>query len=850
MNNQNNILVLQAKECGQRNEKKYSSALIPLPVIWLKVRRQLANSFVAILLSLTALLSHAVADELLVFPPATEASPIDLTGADDYQSIVVVLRKADGVMVDVTDAATMKLSGQAIARIKKNRLTPTSDGKATLVVKYDGHTINLPIHAKFTQRQRPPSFKLDVMPVLLRAGCNSGSCHGASRGQNGFRLSVFGFDPAADFKRIVQEANGRRVDLKKPEQSLILLKPLGEHDHGGGERFTKDSELYRKLHRWLSTGAKPDTPKIQRPVEIEIYPKQLLAIPNRRTGTPARLRPALQFMVRAKYDDGSDRDVTALTVFSSNDPTVAAVDESGVVTPLRQGESFLLARFDDFTVGAPIIVVPPEHFEWPKVHEFNYIDRLVHQKLKRLRIAPSEICTDHEFLRRVYIDLIGLPPTTTELEKFLADENPNKRKVVVDQLLARPEFTDIQVMRWAELLQINRIKGGFFEWLSDHFNERTPIDQMVREILVAEGGFFRDPPVQYFQHIKDPKKLAENVAQVFLGTRIQCAQCHNHPFDRWTMDDYYGFAAFFSQLKSKRAGEDSREMIVFNAGTGEMKHPSDDRTMSPRFLGGAKPVIKGRDRREVLAQWLTSPENDYFARNLVNVAWAQLFGIGIIEPVDDVRISNPPSNPELLDELARRLIAYKYDFRKLMRDICNSRTYQLSTTPTDSNKHDDHNFARASFRRLRAEVFHDCICHVTEQPTRFGGFPLGTRAVQLPVSRMSTYFLKTFGRSTRESVCSCEVDTQPNLSQALHLINGNTAWPKIESGPVIKRLLKTKSSLRELTTDLYLRCLSRPPNDAEWKQVEKHFAETGHLKETLEDIFWALINSKEFLFNH
>lgn len=798
--------------------------------------------------------------EIAVFPESVE-----LTNSTDMQALVVQANYADGRTLDVTAAAQYVVERSDVASFKEGALYPLDDGQTQLTVSFGRREVIVPVKVRDAQRIPPVSFRLDVMPVFMKAGCNRGSCHGSSRGQGGFRLSVFGFDPRGDHYRLTREFLGRRINLALPAESLILEKPLGEVSHGGGERFNKESHLYTTLLRWVEAGAPQDAAQVAVPVSLEIFPKEVLlttfAGPLKGRQVASSKQDAIattqaearqqRLVVRATYADGTDRDVTAVSVFSSSNETTARVSERGIVTSGNRGESFVLARFDSFSVGVPVVVVPQNQpFQYPDVVQVNYIDTFIDRKLKKLHVVPAEICSDEVFLRRVYLDMIGQLPSAEEYRDFLAASHPKKREQLVDVLLQRPEFTDIWVMKWAELLQVHRIKGGFFQWLTTQFNQNVPIGEMVRELLTAEGGFFRDPPVQYFRYADDPPKMAENVAQVFMGTRIQCARCHNHPFDRWTMDDYYGFAAFFSQVGSKRSWEDTREKIVFDQRSGEIHHPNDERVMAPKFLGGEIPEIGDRDRRAVLAQWLTSRDNPYFAVNLANLAWAHYFGRGLVEPVDDVRVSNPPSHPDLLDTLGEKLIAYDYDFRALIRDICSSRTYQLSTEGHGPERGEARDFARGSLRRLRAEVLHDCICQVTKSPSRLSGFPLGTRAVTLPVASMTNHFLQTFGRATRETVCSCEVDIDPSLSQALHLINGETTWGKIEKGKVIPRLMAAKNTPKEIIESLFIRCLTRRPTALEMAHLEAQLAAIEDPAEVLEEILWALLNSKEFLFNH
>ncbi|MBC7980694.1 MAG: DUF1553 domain-containing protein, partial [Armatimonadetes bacterium] len=450
-------------------------------------------------------------------------------------------------------------------------------------------------------------------------------------------------------------------------------------------------------------------------------------------------------------------------------------------------------------------------------------------------------------------------PTVEERGKFLADARPEKRGALVDELLGRKEFTEMWVMKWAELMQIKTLQGrvsyksalNYYQWLRERIARNMPFNQLVKELLGAKGGTFSSPATNFYQMEEDILKLTENVAQVFMGTRIQCAQCHNHPFDRWTMDDYYRFAAFFAQVKRKPA-EDPRERVVFD-GDGEVQHPVTKQNMEPKFLGGPRPEIKGITRREAVGEWLASPENPWFAKNVVNVVWDHYMGVGIVDPVDDVRVSNPPSNPELLDELARKFVAYDYDFKKLVRDICTSRTYQLSTASNATNETDTRNFSKAMIRRVRAEVLLDSISQVTKTSEKYKGLPNGARAVQIADGNTTNYFLTTFGRASRATVCSCEVKMEPNLSQALHLINGETVYDRIKQGKVISDMIAEKKEPDAIIEHLYLISLSRVPTSMEKEKLSaavKAAIDDNDRQQILEDIFWALLNSKEFIFNH
>ena len=803
--------------------------------------------------SLFLLAAHSTGAESRLTDFSVFPFEVRLATMHDHQSLVVQAAYADGVTRDVTDKARLALADKTLARLDGATLHPLADGKTELTVTFEGRTLKVPVVVEQSKIERATSFKLDVIPALTKAGCNAGACHGASRGKDGFRLSLFGYDPDGDYTRLTREQIGRRINLAIPEESLVLEKGLGTVTHTGGERFKKDSELYRTVLQWIQDGAPKDVTNVARVVSIDIAPKQAVL---EGSNTTQRL------VVRANYSDGSDRDVTTLAVFMSNNEPSAKVSESGVITAGQRGEAFVMARFDTFTVGAQVIVVPKDQpFEFPKaLARNNYIDDLVYAKLKKLRIRPSDLCDDATFIRRATLDITGTLPAPEDLKRFLADESPAKREHLVESLLNRPEFADLWVMKFAELLQIRSRQDQFsqkaalayFDWLRDKMLANVPIDDIVRELLTASGSTLQNPPANYYQVTTDTLKIAENTAQAFMGMRIQCAQCHNHPFDRWTMNDYYGFANFFPQVGRKQ-GEDPRDYIVFDRGEGEVKHPVTGKPLPPKFLGAEQPEIKkGESRREVLAKWLASPENPHFAKNLANIVWAHFLGKGIIDPVDDVRISNPASNLGLLDALGAKFTEYGYDFRKLVRDICSSRTYQLSTRANESNAGDDRNFAKARVRRLRAEVLFDCISQVTEtrEKDKFAGIPKGARAVQIPDGNTTGYFLTTFGRATRETVCSCEVKMEPNLSQALHLLNGTTAEGKIKEGGLVKALLKSGKSREAVLDELYLRALGRQPADTERAKLTSFFGDPKTDEQVLNDLFWALLNAKEFVFNH
>ncbi|MCB1062407.1 MAG: DUF1549 domain-containing protein [Verrucomicrobiae bacterium] len=777
----------------------------------------------------------------------------------DKQSVVVMATYDDDTTLDVTRNGNFTFADPSLVNLAaRNVFTPAKDGQTELTVQVGEHVVKAPVTVKGATQERPVSFHLDVMPIFMRANCNTGSCHGSARGQDGFMLSLFGYDPNGDHYRLTSEMAGRRINLAIPEESLLVEKSIEAVPHTGGKSFEKDSPAGKTMIEWIANGAKNDAPDaVPTVTALELYPPKLVL-----EGSGA----TQQMTVRAKYSDGHDRDVTDLVVFFSNNDPTAAVDKSGLVTAGKRGEAFIMARFETKTVGIQCIVIP-EGLEYtrPSVPENNYIDKLVHDKLHKLRVIPSGTCTDEEFLRRVYLDVIGQLPTVEEFRTFTADTTPDKRAKLVDTLLDRKEFTEMWVMKWSELLQIrssgNVAQGISYKaallynnWLKERIANNVPFNQIVQELLSSTGGTFDNPATNFYQVERDNLKLAENVAQVFMGYRLQCAQCHNHPFDRWTMDDYYSWAAFFSQV-GRKAADDPREQVIYNRGSGDVKHLVGGRVMAPKFLGGETPDVAGKDRRQVLSEWLASTDNPYFANNVVNIVWQHFFGTGIIDPVDDVRVSNPASNPELLNELGSKFQGeYNYDFKQLVRDICNSSTYQRSTKANPSNADDLKNFAKARVRRQRAEVMLDTITQVTSTKNKFTGLPLGARAVQIADGNTSNYFLTTFGRATRETVCSCEVKMDPSLSQALHLMNGENVSQKIDQGGLVKTLIGEGKTPEQVIDEIYIRSFTRVPTDEEKKQLLAQVAAVGDDKAqqqlVLNDVFWAVLNSKEFMFNH
>ncbi len=780
-----------------------------------------------------------------VFP-----AEVNLKFLRDRQSLVCRFTEPGGVQRNVTAEAKFAMADGTKAKIENGSVLPLADGQTILKVEYQGQTVEVPVKVESVKEDPAVSFRNEVMPVFMRNGCNSGGCHGASRGKDGFRLSLFGYNPEGDYFNLTREQIGRRINLALPEASMLLTKCEGEAPHTGGKLFAKGSESYQNILRWLEAGALNDAKDVVTPTSIEILPKQiLLESPNQK----------FRITVRAHYSDGTDRDVTSMALFLSSNDGSAKIDTEGVITTGQRGEAFVMARYHTYTVGTQVIVIPKGlQYEKAKIEEWNYVDTLVNAKLDKLRMFPSGLCDDETFLRRASIDITGTLPPAADIKAFVESKEPSKRAAKVDELLGRKEFVDIWALKWSELLQVrtdqNNNQGSYkavlsyYNWIRERLEKNMPINEVARELISSNGSNFENPAANYYQLETDPLKLAEDTAQAFFGTRIQCAQCHNHPFDRWTMSDYRGFVAFFTQIGRKN-GEDPRERIIFNSGGGDSKHPVTGEVIPPKFLGEDQPDTVGKDRRQILADWVASPKNPFFPRHIGNLVWAQYMGHGIVEPVDDSRISNPPSNPELMDALATKLIEYNYDLRRIVRDVCNSATYQRTTRPNESNALDERNFAKATIRRMRAEVMLDCISQVTETKDKYKGLPLGARAVEIADGKTSSYFLTTFGRSDRDVICAREL-VGPTLSQALHMLNGETVEGKIANGAVVQKLMKSNLTPREITADLYLRCFGRSPSEPELRKLEEHLGVTEEQPKVYTDIFWALLNAKEFMFNH
>ena len=710
----------------------------------------------------------------------------------------------------------------------------------------------------------PVSFVNDVMPVLTKSGCNAGVCHAkAGGGQNGFQLSLLGFEPVDDYEHMVKEGRGRRLSFAAPDQSLLLLKATGTTRHGGGVRMETNSESYAVLRQWIRQGAPLDSNTAPQLVAFEVQP-----------GRGSINRQAQQQLTAvAKYSDGRIRDVTSLAVYESNDPAMAEVSDRGLVTILnRAGNVAVMVRFQgkvavysaSVMLGAPVEGLPA-----PK----NFVDEHVFANLKTLGIPPSPPCDDATFLRRVTLDIAGRLPTDSEATAFLASQDVEKRDKVVDDLLRSPDYADYFANKWTALLKNRRddvsdivSNFAFHAWVRDSLLANKPYDQFVRELLGATGTVIGNPPVAWYKRVKEPKQQLEDVAQLFLGVRMQCAQCHHHPFERWSQDDYYSLAAFFSQVGRKPSATRGEDLIFHKRGIAVAHNMKTGAPLKPAALGDAIPEIAAdEDPRLRLADWLRQKDNPFFAKALVNRYWKHFFQRGLIEPEDDIRDTNPPTNPALLSALEQHFVASGFDLKELVRVITQSRAYQLSELPNEHNLVDRQNYSRFYPRRLPAEVLLDAIDALAGTQTEFTNLPPGTRAVALPDNsyNQSSPFLRVFGRPEGESVCECERVQSSSLAQSLHLINAPDIKAKLASpSGRAERLAKDTRPVDEKVRELYLTAFSRAPRPEELKTAVDYLSEVPltadgkpgdpaqAARENFQDLIWALINTKEFLFNH
>jgi hypothetical protein len=798
-----------------------------------------------LLLCLAALLPGDPASVSVSVDPAV----VRLTGPGASFTLLVSARRPDGQLVDRTHAARYASKNSAVVRVSsRGVLHAAGDGRTTVVVSVDGVSREVAVEVKDSASPRDFHFVNDVIPLLSRFGCNSSGCHGKAEGQNGFKLSVFGFDPVADYASLVKEGRGRRIFPAAPEMSLLLRKMSGQTAHGGGAKIRAGTREYETIRGWIAAGMPIGSPDAPHVVSVRVEPGE----------RQLQVRGTQQLRVQAKYSDGRVVDVTALARFASNNDALAGVDVDGLVTAGDvPGEAAIMASFMNEQAVFRVLVPRRQRIaRYPSLPEHNFIDRHVHAKLKKLHIIPSAVCDDATFLRRAYLDVIGTLPTPAEARRFLADKRSEKRAALVEALLARPEFADYWAMKWADLLRVDRAVLGpkqaraYHRWIRRQVARNTPLDRFARELITAEGPLDETAPAAFYKAVKKPGDQASTLAQAFLGLRIACAECHHHPFDRWSQADYHGMAAFFTGLRIEGSPAGEAVNVV---GLASARHPRTGETILAHALAEKTPPKREPgDCRAELARWLTDPKNPWFARNIANRVWAHFLGRGLIDPVDDVRDTNPPTNPELLDALAKHLVQSKYDVKALIRAITASRTYQLSTKPNDTNAGDALNYSRALLRRLPAEVLLDMVSQTTGVAERFRGAPVGTRAIQLWDSKVRHYFLKAFGRTERTSACECERNTEPSVAQVLHLMNAPEIEGKLNhAAGTVAKLVKQKTDDAALVEEMYLTFFSRMPDDREKQEAISYLKQKrANRREAAEDLAWGMLNAIEFVFNH
>jgi hypothetical protein len=774
-----------------------------------------------------------------------DPAQVELTGPNARQSLLLTGTTTDGRLVDLTREAKVTVTDAKLLQVEGNVLRSLADGNTTVRVEASGQTLTVPVKTAGTATPRSFHFENDIEPLFGRFGCNSSGCHGKAEGQNGFKLSVFGFDPSADYSALVKEARGRRVFPAGPERSLFLTKASGQVPHGGGIRFPLGSDAYELVRGWIAAGAPFGTTDAPRVESIRVDPAERVL----------GMHAGQQLRVTAKYTDGREVDVTHTARFQSNNDAVAAVAADGFVRSSDvPGEAAVMASFAN-EVGVFRVLVPRAGtINYPKLPVNNFIDPLVDAKLQKLHILPSGPVADAEFLRRVYLDVIGTLPTADEVRKFLADTSADKGSKLVDSLLQRDEYADYWALKWADVLRVDRQALGpqaaysYYKWIRESVAANKPFDQFAREIVTAEGPLDEVPAASFYKVVTKPGETASTLSQVFLGVRIACAECHHHPFDRWGQNDYYGMAAFFTPMSVRKLG--TAEAVIAQ-GEATATHLRTGEVVKAKPLAASPAGGKG-DRREELASWITAADNPFFARNLANRLWAHFLGRGLIEPVDDFRSTNPPTNPELLDALAKKFVESRYDVKAMVRLICNSRVYQTSSSPNETNDRDDQNYSRALFKRPDAEVLMDMVMQTTGVPEKFDGVPIGTRAIQLWDSKIRHYFLKQFGRPVRASACECERTAEPNIAQVLHLLNSEFVDTRLrhDDGHVA-RWVRTVADDDKLLDEMYLTFLARPASPDESKFAKEYLkTKAKSRREGFEDIAWALLNTKEFMFNH
>jgi hypothetical protein len=770
-----------------------------------------------------------------------------LTSPENSEQLLVTSSDNAGQLTDVTCQVEFFIEPAGIVTITETgRISPLRDGETLITARMGAVQVNVPVTVTGISEPSAVSFRSDIIPVLSKSGCNSGGCHGKAEGQNGFKLSVFGFDVATDHDAIVHDGRGRRIFPSAPDRSLLLQKATAQMPHGGGRRIDLDSRWYRLMHRWISEGCELDSDAADPVVAIRADPPEATLAAH---GTQ-------QLRVTAEFQSGRSRCVTVESDFQSNHDVVAKSDKDGLVTATDvPGEAAILVRYMGH-VAVCRITRPHTGTIGPEPPIRNFIDPLVWNKLRKLQISTSPPADDATVLRRTYLDIIGTLPTARETRDYLQDTSARKHADLVNRLLDRPEYSLYWAQKWSDILQVDRdvvspaAAIAMTRWVRQQFRDNVPFDQFVSTILTAQGTTYSESPAAFYQVQADAEKTARAVSQLFLGVRIDCAQCHHHPFERWDQRDYYGLAGFFTGI-DRRPIPGGATKIVSKPGD-HLKHPRTSEVIPTAALGEPPATIAaGADRRRSFAPWATSPQNRFFARTIVNRLVAHYLGRGLVEPVDDLRDTNPPSNEPLMNALTEQMIAVKFDLKEFTRTLLNSQVYQLSSQPVPSNELDDQNYSRAAWKPLPAEVLLDAISQVTDVPEHFDGWPVGYRAIEIWDNKLPSHFLEVFGRPSRQTVCSCERGTESSVSQALHLMNSETTTRKLQSRNGICAAL-SQSTLRdaEIIDELFLTALNRYPSSAEKDLLSAAFPESADRQTAVEDILWTLLNSREFVFNH
>ncbi len=838
------------------------------------------SQFLCLVLSLctTTLFAADPASTLRVEP-----AEVALHGHRSSQQLLVSEPQSGGAMADITRDVTFESVAPAIALVTPSgRIVSRGHGTTEIVVRHSGQEVRVPVKVVGYSQADPVDFQTDVIAAISKAGCNQGACHGSPQGKGGFRLSLRGFDPVLDFATLTREEFGRRTNPNAADESLILRKGLAEVPHQGGARFKRSDAEYQLLRAWIDEGCRPSLVPTQaasatgnnaKKPAVPVAPKlvRLEVLPG--TRRLAESRPKQQLIARAHFDNGTVRDVTDLSVFSTNEKEAATVNRDGVVEFSRTAEVAFLVRYLDRITGVRLSYLQRDpEFAFKSPAESNAVDRHVFAKQRELQLLPAELVRDEVFLRRVSLDVTGVLPTPDEAKRFLDSTDPNKRAKLIDELLERDEYAQLWALKWADLMRGSDVtisrRGvhSFHRYLVDRFRNDRPFDEFARETLTSLGNTLHKPGANFHRIARTPDEAAEAMAQLFLGVRIGCAKCHNHPFEAITQDDYYGLAAYFARVKFKGKQFMVDDEIIYLDRNSEVRHPTKNVNLAPIALGSPASEMPGYtspageltpddDRRERLVAWLTRAENPYFARSTANRVWYHLFGRGIVEPVDDFRDTNPPSNPELLDELARTFVASGYRIKPVLRLILNSSTYQLDAKPVAKQSRyaaaADPYFTHSVPRMLTAEQLLDAVCSVTGVPEEFPGYPRGTRAMELAEGAIEHPFLKAFAKPVRDVTCECAREDDPSLSQVIHLLNNRGIVENIKSSSShVSRWLAAGKSDDELTELIYLLTLSRRPTTGERDLIRAHLAKVGNRAAGFHDLQHALLNANEFLLRH